>query len=323
MQYVHLGRSGVRVSRLCLGTMNFGPHTSEPDSFAIMDQALELGINFFDSANVYGWKVGEGVTEQIVGRWLAQGGGRRDKIVLATKVYGRMGDWPNESRLSAFHIKRACEASLRRLQTDHIDLYQMHHIDRDCPWEEVWQAMEQLCHEGKVLYIGSSNFAGWHIAQAQELARSRHFLGLVSEQSLYNLLERTIELEVIPACRAYGVGLIPWSPLARGLLGGALNPSAAGRRAEEDVRKDIETHRTQLEAYEKLCHTWHASPATVALAWLLHQPVVTAPIIGPRTLEQLTSAMEALELMLGSDKLKALDEMFPGPGGAAPEAYAW
>ena len=323
MQYVHLGRSGVRVSRLCLGTMNFGPHTSEPDSFAIMDRALELGINFFDSANVYGWKVGEGVTEQIVGRWLAQGGGRRDKLVLATKVYGRMGDWPNQSRLSAVHIKRACEASLRRLQTDHIDLYQMHHIDRDCPWEELWQAMEQLCREGKVLYIGSSNFAGWHIAQAQELAKSRHFLGLIAEQSLYNLLERTVELEVIPACQAYGIGLIPWSPLGRGLLGGAFSPGTAGRRADEDIRKDIETHRTQLEAYERLCTTLPATPAAVALAWLLHQPVVTAPISGPRTMEQLTSAMQSLELTLPSDRLKALDEIFPGPGGAAPEAYAW
>ena len=323
MQYVHLGRSGVRVSRFCLGTMNFGPHTSEADSFAIMDRALELGINFFDSANVYGWKVGEGITEQIVGRWIAQGGGRRDKIVLATKVYGRMGDWPNQSRLSALHIKRACEDSLRRLQTDHIDLYQMHHIDRDCPWEELWQAMEQLCREGKVLYVGSSNFAGWHIAQAQELAKSRHFLGLISEQSLYNLLERTVELEVIPACQAYGVGLIPWSPLARGLLGGALNPSTTGRRADEDVRKDIDTHRVKLEAYEKLCQTLHSTPATVALAWLLHQSVVSAPIIEHRTMEQLTVAMQSLTLTLSQETLKALDSIFPGPGGAAPEAYAW
>lgn len=323
MQYVHLGRSGLRVSRLCLGTMNFGPHTTEAESAQIMDRALELGINFFDSANVYGWKVGEGVTEQIVGRWLAQGGGRREKVVLATKVFGRMGDWPNESRLSARHIKHACEGSLRRLQTDHIDLYQMHHIDRDCPWEEIWQAMEQLCREGKVLYIGSSNFAGWHIAQAQELAKSRHFLGLISEQSLYNLLERTVELEVIPACQAYGIGIIPWSPLARGLLGGALSPSASGRRAEEDVRKDIDLHRQKLEAYEQFCRTLGAAPATVALAWLLHQPAVTTPIIGPRTMEQLTTAIHSLELTLTTDQLKALDAIFPGPGGAAPEAYAW
>ena len=323
MHYVHLGRSGVQVSRLCLGTMNFGPQTSERDSFAIMDQALERGINFFDSANVYGRKVGEGVTEQIVGRWFAQGGGRREKVVLATKVYGRMGDWPNESRLSALHIKRACEESLRRLQTDHIDLYQMHHIDRECPWEELWQAMDQLYREGKVLYVGSSNFAGWHIAQAQELAKSRHILGLISEQSLYNLLERTVELEVLPACQAYGVGIIPWSPLARGLLGGALSAHTTGRRADEDVRKDIETHRTKLEAYEQFCTTLHATPAAVALAWLLHQPAVTSPIIGPRTMEQLTSAFPALELALTPDHLKTLDTIFPGPGGAAPEAYAW
>src|SRR5512139_2353724 len=210
MDYTQMGRTGLKVSQLCLGTMNFGPQTSEADSFAIMDKALELGINFFDTANVYGWKVGEGVTEQIVGRWFAQGGDRREKVVIATKVFGRMGEWPNTSRLSALHIRQACEASLRRLQTDHIDLYQMHHVDRHTPWEEVWQAMEVLVQQGKVLYIGSSNFAGWQIAQAQGEARQRHFMGLVSEQSLYNLRTRMIELEVIPACREFGLGIIPW-----------------------------------------------------------------------------------------------------------------
>src|SRR5512146_1424056 len=216
MHYVHVGRAGVRVSRLCLGTMNFGPHTSEADSFAIMDRALEGGINFFDTANVYGWKTGEGVTEQIIGRWLAQGGGRREKIVLATKVYNEMGKGPNDARLSAYHIRQACEGSLRRLKTDVIDLYQMHHIHRDTPWEEIWQAMEQLVREGKVLYVGSSNFAGWHIAQANEEAKRRFFMGLVSEQCLYNLNARTVELEVLPACETYGLGVIPWSPLASG-----------------------------------------------------------------------------------------------------------
>jgi aryl-alcohol dehydrogenase-like predicted oxidoreductase len=232
MKYVHLGRSGLKVSRLCLGTMNFGPLASETESFAIMDRALELGINFFDTADVYGWETGEGITEQILGRWFSQGGGRREKVVLATKVFGRMGEWPNQSRLSALHIKRACEDSLHRLQTDYIDLYQMHHVDRHTPWEEIWQAMEQLYREGKVLYVGSSNFAGWHLAQAQEMAKERHFLGLVSEQSLYNLNDRMIELEVIPACEAYGIGLIPWSPVARGLLAGALQPTTIGRRAD-------------------------------------------------------------------------------------------
>ncbi len=323
MPYVHLGRSGLLVSRLCLGTMNFGPHTNEAESARIMDRALEHEINFFDTADVYGWKLGEGVTEQIVGRWFAQGGGRREKVVLATKVFGRMGAWPNESRLSALHIRRACEASLRRLRTDYIDLYQMHHVDRDTPWDEIWQAMEQLTREGKILYVGSSNFAGWHLAQAQELARARRFLGLISEQSLYNLTERTVELEVIPACQAYGIGLIPWSPLARGLLGGALKKVAGGRRAEKDVRKELEKLRPRLETYEALCRKLGEAPADVALAWLLHQPAVTAPIVGPRTLEQLDESIRALSLALTKETLNKLDEIFPGPGGAAPEAYAW
>ncbi len=323
MKYVHLGRSGVKVSRLCLGTMNFGPLTSETESFAIMDRALELGINFFDTADVYGWKTGEGITEKILGGWFAQGGGRREKVVLATKVFGRMGEWPNQSRLSALHIKRACEDSLRRLQTDYIDLYQMHHVDRHTPWEEIWQAMEQLYQEGKVLYVGSSNFAGWHLAQAQEIAKQRHFLGLVSEQSLYNLNDRTIELEVIPACEAYGIGLIPWSPVARGLLAGALQPKTAGRRADEDLQKTIEKNRPRLKAYEQLCQEAGEEPAHIALAWLLHQQAVTAPIIGPRTLDQLNGTMRALELTLSKDLMKRLDDIFPGPGGPAPEAYAW
>jgi aryl-alcohol dehydrogenase-like predicted oxidoreductase len=323
MQYTNLGRTGLKVSRLCLGTMNFGPFTSEPDSFTIMDKALELGINFFDTANVYGWKLGEGVTENIIGRWWAQGGERRDKVVIATKVFGRMGEGPNERRLSALHIRRACEDSLRRLQTDYIDLYQMHHVDRETPWEEIWQAMELLVQQGKVLYVGSSNFAGLHIAQAQHAAEKRNFLGLVSEQSLYNLNARMIELEVIPACQAYGLGLIPWSPLAGGLLGGALQKQNQGRRASDRNQEAIDKNRSKLEAYEDFCKELGDHPADVALAWLLHNPAVTAPIIGPRTIEQLTGSLRALEIQLGEDEMKKLDEIWPGPGGAAPEAYAW
>ena len=323
MKYTYLGRTGLKVSRFCLGTMNFGPQTSEEDSHAIMDRALELGINFFDTANVYGHKKGEGVTEQIIGRWLAQGGGRREKIVLATKVYNEMGDGPNDRGLSAYHIRQACEDSLRRLQTDHIDLYQMHHIQRETPWEEIWQAMEQLVREGKVLYVGSSNFAGWHIARAQCKAKARDFMGLVSEQSLYNLGARTIELEVIPAVREYGLGLIPWSPLGGGLLGGALKKVSEGRRSSERIQKAVEKHREQLEAYEALCDELGEEPANVALAWLLHNPTVTAPIIGPRTLEQLDGAMHTLEVELSEKTLDRLDEIWPGPGGEAPEAYAW
>ena len=323
MEYTQLGRSGLKVSRFCLGTMNFGPETSEADSFTIMDKALELGINFFDTANVYGRKIGEGVTEQIVGRWFAQGDGRREKVVIATKVYGRMGEWPNQSRLSARHIREACEGSLRRLQTDYIDLYQMHHIYRNAPWEEIWQAMEVLVQQGKVLYVGSSNFAGWHIVQANEAAKARSFMGLVCEQSTYSLAKRMVELEVLPACKAYGLGFIPYSPLNNGMLGGALGKAKQGRRTSEETQKEIEIHRPQLEHYEAFCKELGEKPAGVALAWLLNNPVITAPIVGPRTLEQLTGSLRALKLKLDEAALTRLDEIWPGPGGEAPEAYAW
>jgi aryl-alcohol dehydrogenase-like predicted oxidoreductase len=323
MQYTHLGRTGLRVSRLCLGTMNFGPQTTEPDSFKVMDRALEHGINFFDTANVYGWKTGEGVTEQILGRWFEQGGGRRDKVVLATKAYGKMGDWPNQSRLSALHIQRACEDSLRRMKTDHIDLFQMHHVDRDTPWDEIWQAMENLVRQGKVIYVGSSNFAGWHIAQACEAAKARHFLGLVSEQSLYNLIDRTLELEVIPACEAYGLGLIPWSPLKYGVLAGALEKAKEGRRAADTAQRAIDKNRPALEKWEALAKELGEEPAALGLAWLLSNPVVTAPIVGPRTMQHLDGALRALEIQIDDATKKKIDEIFPGPGGAAPEAYAW
>jgi len=323
MDYTQLGRTGLKVSRLCLGTMNFGRRTTEENSFTIMDKAHDLGINFFDTANVYGGKLGEGVTEQIVGLWFAQGGGRREKTVIATKVYGRMGEWPNQSRLSALNIRQAVEDSLRRLQTDHIDLYQMHHVDRDTPWEEIWQAMETLVQQGKILYVGSSNFAGWHIAKANEIAKSRHFLGLVSEQALYNLKDRVIEMEVIPACRDYGMGLIPWSPLASGLLAGSLGKEKTGRRAEEGVEKEAKKYASQLNQYEKFCKQKGEKPADVALAWLLVNPVVTAPIVGPRTIDQLTGSLRALKIKFSKADLAKLDEIWPGPGGEAPEAFAW
>lgn len=320
MEYKNLGRTGLKVSPLCLGTMNFGPKTTEPDSYAIMDRAHEHGINFFDTADVYGWKKGEGITEQIIGRWFAQGGGRREKTVLATKVYGDMGDWPNEARLSALHIRRACEASLKRLQTDYIDLYQMHHVYRDSPWEEIWQAMEILVQQGKVLYVGSSNFAGWHIAKANEAAKARHFLGLVSEQSKYSLMERTVEMEVVPACLDYGLGLIPWSPLAGGPLGGP--PEETGRRTEGWAKETYEKKGEQLNKWYDLCKELGEQPADAALAWLLHQPVVTAPIIGPRTIEQLDASLRALEIKFDAETLKKIDEIFPGYR-TAPEHYAW
>lgn len=346
MQYTQLGRTGLTVSRLCLGTMNFGPETSQPDSFAIMDRALELGINFFDTANVYGKVLGEGITEQIVGKWLAQGAGRREKIVLATKVYNPMGNSPLDRGLSAKHIRAACDESLRRLGTDYIDLYQMHHVDRGktgdsiirilkldygdhefkvdhgAPWEEIWQAMEQLVTAGKILYVGSSNFAAWNIAQANTMAGARNFLGLVSEQSKYSLATRMVELEVVPVCRALRLGLLPWSPLEAGLLAGSLEKATEGRRARVKP-ETIEKHRPRLEAYEALCRELNEKPADVGLAWLLANPVVTAPIIGPRTMDQLTGSQRALEVELPAEVLARLDQIWPGPGGEAPEAYAW
>jgi aryl-alcohol dehydrogenase-like predicted oxidoreductase len=319
MDYRFLGRTGLRVSPICLGTMNFGRRTATPEAFSIMDRALEEGVNFFDTANVYG----DGETELILGRWFSQGGGRREKVVLATKVYNGRDPWPNSSRLSARHIRDACETSLRKLQTDHVDLYQMHHIDRDTPWDEVWQAMELLVAQGKVIYVGSSNFAGWHLAQANESARRRNFLGLVSEQSLYNLTERTIELEVIPAAEHYGLGILPWSPLGGGLLAGVLDGQVGTRRQSDKVLAQIEAIRPQLEAWEKLCADLGEQPADVAIAWLLANPAVTAPILGPRTIEQFVGSLRTLEILLSDEVLEKLDEIFPGPGGNAPEAYAW
>jgi len=330
VKHKRLGKHGVLVSNICLGTMNFGWHTSEEDSFKIMDRALELGINFFDTADVYGWSEQHGYTEEIIGRWLAQGGGRRDAVVLATKVYNPVDRKENlpevnsdGSSLSAYKIMKHCEGSLKRLQTDRIDLYQMHHIDNDCPWDEIWQSFDTLIKQGKAVYVGSSNFAGWNIATACQEASKRGIVGLVSEQSTYNLDNRMIELEVIPACKHYGLGLIPWSPLAGGLLGGALQKMKEGRRADEQYQKQLEAKRDQLEQYEALCKKIGHPPAEVALAWLLHNPVVTAPIVGPRTIEQLESAVRAASIQLDEEILKKLDEIFPGPGGEAPMAYAW
>ena len=323
MEYTHLGRTGLRVSRLVLGTMNFGPQTEEPDSHRIMDRAIEHGINFFDTANVYGWKQGEGITEQIIGRWFAQGGGRREKTVIATKLYGSMSEWPNDTFLSARNIRLACDGSLKRLQTDYIDLYQMHHVDRDTPWDEIWEAMETLRAQGKILYVGSSNFAGWHIAAAQEAANRRNFFGLTSEQSFYNLATRAIELEVLPAAKHYGLGVIPWSPLLGGLLGGVLRKEAeGGRRTQGRAKEFLQEHHDEVAAYEDLCAEIGHDPAHVALAWLLAQDGVTGPIIGPRTIDQLDDSLAALDVTLDDKTLARLDEIWPGHK-TAPEDYAW
>ncbi|MFH8789894.1 aldo/keto reductase [Streptomyces roseoverticillatus] len=331
MEYTQLGRTGLKVSRLVLGTMNFGPQTDEAGGHAIMDAALDAGVNFFDTANVYGWGDDKGRTEEIIGTWFAKGGGRRDKVVIATKVFGNMGpdgaDWPNHDRLSAVNIRRAVDASLKRLQTDHIDLYQFHHVDRATPWDEIWQAIDVLVQQGKIVYAGSSNHAGWHIAQANEAARRRGSLGLVSEQCLYNLAERRAEMEVIPAAEGYGLGVIPWSPLHGGLLGGVIRKqreggsarAASGRSADALANTKV---REQVQAYENLLDKHGLQPGEVALAWLLTRPGVTGPIVGPRTADQLASALRAVELELSAELRGQLDEIFPGPG-PSPEAFAW
>ncbi len=323
MKYKNLGRSGLSVSRLCLGTMNFGPETDEVTSHAIMDSALSHGLNFFDTANRYGGPDNWGATESIIGRWFAQGGGRRDKVVLATKLYGEMDPWPNNRGVSALAIRKAVDASLKRLQTDYIDLYQMHHIDRATPWDEIWQAMEVLVAQGKILYVGSSNFGGWHIAQAQEQAHARKFVGLVSEQSIYNLVQRDVEREVIPAAANYGLGLLPWSPLHGGLLGGVIKKENSGkRRLQGRAKEALDAIRPKIESYENYCDEIGYEPGDVALAWLMAQPVVTAPIIGPRTMAQFDASLRALDLELTEAQLMRLSEILPGYK-TSPEDHAW
>lgn len=321
MQYTNMGRTGLSVSRLCLGTMNFGWKTSQDDSFAIMDSAHDKGLNFFDTANVYGQKEGEGITEKIIGKWFAQDEARRKKTVLASKVHFDMGQWPNQSKLSALHIRHACDESLQRLGTDYIDLYYMHHIWREGNWDEIWQAMEQLIRQGKILYVASSNFAAWHIMQANNVAQKRNLLGLVAEQSIYNLINRTVELEVLPACQANGIAFMPWAPLAGASLAGTKGKEKQGRRSLEVVQERVASHQKGIDAFESLCDELGQTPAAVALAWLLHQSAVTSPIIGPRTPQQFDNCIGALDISLSKETLDRIDEIFPGPGAPAPEAY--
>lgn len=318
MRYRRLGATPLKVSALALGTMNFGAYASEDESFAILDQAVDLGVNLVDTANQYGGRLGVGATEEILGRWLARSPDKRDKIVLATKVYEPMSDDPNDRGLSARHIRHACEASLKRLGVDHLDLYQMHHIDRAARPEEIWQAMDLLIHQGKIIYCGSSNFPGWKIAQMNERAARGERLGLTAEQGLYNLLERRAEMEVLPACEAYGLGFIAWSPLAGGALAGP-SASGIGRRATHAKDQALSSRLTQ---FFKLAGELGRTPAEVALAWLLHQPTVTAAIVGPRTSDQLSSVAGAASLDLKPDALAAINALFP-VCGPAPEAFAW
>ena len=326
MQYTYLGRTGLKVSRLCLGTMNFGPLTDEKEAFRIMDEALDNGINFFDTANMYGSFLCDnghhGWTEEIIGRWFKLGGGRRDKVILATKLYLPMEDadglGANDSNgLSAYKIKKNLEGSLRRLQTDHIELFQMHRAERRTPWEEMWGAYESAVNDGKICYVGSSNFEAYDLCKAQWAADKRNFLGLVSEQHCYNLLTRRCEQELLPAAQELGIGIIVWSPLSQGMLGGN-----ALKNWEEKTRRAVgggtaefdEKTKQKLIQFSALCEKIGEKEADVALAWLLHQPAVTCPIIGPRTIEHLRRNLPAVDIKLSQETLDELDLIFPKVG---------
>jgi len=312
MQYTFLGKTGMKVSRLCLGTMNFACQTSEQDCFRMMDEALDMGINFFDTADAYGdGEDDRGGAEKIIGRWLAQGGGRRDAVIIAAKVFGHCAPFYERYEensatdgLSRYKILKHCEGTLKRLQTDHLEIFQMHHIDHNCSHHEMWEAMDVLQKQGKIVYVGSSNFAGWDIAECCMTAKLLNKQGLASEQSLYNLNNRMLELEVVPACRKFGMGLTIYSPLAGGLLGGSPEKEKTGRRTSERQQLARSKDLDKIERFEKLCADLGQSPANIALAWLLHNKQVP-------------------EIALSEETLKQLDEIFPGPGGEAPAAYAW
>jgi aryl-alcohol dehydrogenase-like predicted oxidoreductase len=329
MQYTTLGKTGMKVSRLCLGTWNFGKYTDEKEACRIMDAALDEGINFFDTANGYPGLEQAGLSETIIGRWFALGNGRREKTVLATKVFTVMGDpydGPNECHgLSLYKIRRHLEGSLKRLQTEHIELYQMHHTVTSVGWDELWNTFERAFLQGKIDYVGSCNFAGIHLMRAQWAADKHRFLGLVSEQHQYNLLCRLPELEVIPAVEHLGLGFLPYSPLSQGKLGGGrmFDRGKSKRSAVDPNTQNGKLLQERLDEYSKLCNELGETEAVVALAWLFSNPAVTAPIVGPRTSEQFAGLLRAVEVKLDEETLKKLDAIFPGPGGRAPEAYAW
>jgi aryl-alcohol dehydrogenase-like predicted oxidoreductase len=322
MKYVTLGRSGLKVSRLCLGTFNFEWYIDQPAELTILEKAFEHGINFIDTANVYGAEgKGIGTVENTIGKWFGEHPGRRDQVVLASKVNNKMGEGVNDGGLSAYHVRKACEDSLLRLKTDHLDLYYLHHFDPSTRWDEIWQALEVLIHQGKILYVGTSNFAAWQIFQGQTNALNHGLLGLVADSSRYNLSARLPELELLPALKELGIGLMPWSPLGGGLLGGSLKKVTEGRRSRQKKQKEVEANREKLEKYESLCSKLGISPANLAMAWLLQNPVVTAPILGARNVEQLEESIKALDIQLDTQTNQELDSIWPGPGGAAPFPY--
>ena len=322
MDYRTLGRAGVEVSPLCLGCMNFGGPTSEEDSIRIIERALDAGINFIDTANVYN----DGVSEEIVGKALR---GRRDQVVLATKVHGTRGPGPNDSGNSRYHILREVENSLRRLQTDHIDLYQLHRPDPKTPPDEQLSALDDLVRQGKVRYIGTSTFPAWQLCELQWISELRRYERMVCEQPPYSILCRTAEKRVLRFCAEYKVAVIPWSPLAGGWLTGKYRKdkpfpenSRAERRGEDPDNPEVHKRLDVIEDLVGVASDCGATLSQLALAWLLQNPVVTSPIIGPRTMAQLEDNLGALNVAMTAELRKTIDGIVPpgtdlfGPGSA-------
>ena len=323
MEYRKLGRSGVLVSPLCLGTMNFGGSTNEADSFAIMQKAVEGGINFFDSANVYN----QGESERITGRFL-QENNLRDRIVLATKVFSRVGDLPNEGGGTRYHIVKACEDSLRRLQTDRIDLYQLHRPPLAHPQEETLRAFDDLIHAGKVLYIGASTHPAWMVMEALSLSERYGLNRYISEQPPYNLLDRRIENELVPLAQKYDLAIIPWSPLAMGMLAGRYTQTdqyPEGSRAQRWNNDVIRGRVTQRgldvgQAVSQMAQERGLTASQLSLLWIKDQPGITAPIIGPRTLAHLEDALGILDKTL-DDADRPLFDALVHPGNAVADFH--
>lgn len=322
MEYRSLGRTGVKVSPLCLGAMNFGAPTSTEESLRIMNRALEAGINFIDTANVYNG----GESERIVGRALKENG-RRDQVVLATKVHNPMGTGPNDGGDSRYHIMRACEDSLKRLQTDRIDLYQLHRPPMTMPQDETLRAFDDLIHSGKVLYIGCSTHPAWMVMEALAISEQHHLARYISEQPPYNLLDRRVENELIPLCQKYGLAILPWSPLAGGILAGRYPPGeefAEGTRASRTgdfFRFRIsQTGRQVAAKVAQMAKERGMSAAQLSLLWLKDQPGVTAPIIGPRTMEHLESFIQIMDRRL-DDADRPLFDALVHPGNAVADFH--
>lgn len=323
MEYFKLGETGIKASKYCLGTMNFGMVTSSQEAFKILDKSVEVGINFIDTSNSYGGYTNRGASERIIGEWLKNNPAKRNKIILATKVYScteNIFDNPNDEKgLSGYKIRHHLDASLKRLNTDHIELYQMHHIDRTCNFDSLWDAFYREFMLGKIDYVGSSNFSAFDLLLCQNSAQNKHFIGLVSEQHRYNLMHRLAELEVLPATKRLGISFLAWGPLDAGRLSDHVYRSDELARCSHNTITDQE--KIKIDEYKKLCQTLGVKEQVLAMAWLLHEPI-DGIVIGPRTEQQLDDYLIALEYPLTEEIAAEINKIFP-PVGSAPEAYSW